>query len=264
MLSRDSFLFCCGIQDAFGRVATAATMRHHDSRMLCSGCGNAEFTIDTSSRSMAYRGKPRHMLQMHLMRQACIMIQTRASIAALVFMMVVGHRANAQADTTSAGIPTGELPISESVRRSGSLILFAGIQQGIEPGPDPELGMLVGIAPTISLGDKWELSPEVSLWYTEAYEKKKWYLKVTLPVRWYALDHHRLAVYAVAGPGILFSAPWVTIDIGGGVCYSFFRSLTLTAELRSYLHDRAGGTNASILSASPLSFTLGARFTPVK
>jgi hypothetical protein len=205
------------------------------------------------------------MLQVHLMNQPCITMRISTLCLVLALILVSGPQVRAQEDTTSGTISSASSsPNGESFGSRGALLILAGMQQGIESGAFPQLGMLVGLSPTITLGGNWELSPEVSLWNTQAYRNQGWYFKAALPVRWYAVDSQDVATYLVAGPGMLFSAPYITLDVGGGLIYIVSPSITLMAEVRTFLHDPTGGRNFSSIAASPVSVTLGLRLTPVK
>lgn len=199
------------------------------------------------------------------MNRLCLMIRTFTLPMFLVLIVFSGPQAKAQADTTVQTGSSATLPEkSEPLCSRSALLVLAGVQQGVEAGPVPRLGLLVAMSPTIPLGDTWEFSPEVSLWDTEAYRKREWYFKLALPVRWYAVDSQDVAAYLMAGPGMLFSAPWITLDVGGGVVYTLSPSITLMAEVRSFIHDPSSGANASSFSASPVSVALGVRVTSVK
>jgi hypothetical protein len=192
-------------------------------------------------------------------------MKTLAPLVALVLMIFPADWAKAQTDATADSASLTGSSVAEP-RQSASLALFAGVQRGIQTGEDQQtqdIRMLVGVAPNIPLGGVWELSPEASMWRLMVYYKEQWNLRVGLPLRWFALVPGRFSAYVLTGPAILFAGGAIlTLDVGGGICWTATPAFTLTSEVRTYLYYHTSEMHSSRVLASPVSLIVGVRLTP--
>jgi hypothetical protein len=186
------------------------------------------------------------------------------TLALLAFMAATPTRSNAQLDTAGNSAPANRSPTGE-FRRSGSLTLFAGFQQGLhtkqEQAPQ-DARTLVGVAPNIRLGDHWELSPEIGMWRIPVHYHEQWNLKVGLLVHWFALARGQFSAFALGGPAILFAGwPFVTLDVGGGIRWTLSPAVALSVEVRTCLYYHTSEVHSPMILASPMSMIVGVRLT---
>ena len=185
----------------------------------------------------------------HSWRKLALLLATLA-LAAL--------RMSAQVDTTANDTRPSTTPNGTS-SRSASLTLLVGLQRGFDITPEG-MDLLVGVAPTIALGEGFELAPEVALWHLEVYYKGQWNLKLALPVRWFPWSDHAVSPFALAGLGVLFAGgAFTTFEAGAGLCWRFSTPVSLTADVRTHLGDLTSEESLSMLSVS-----LGLRLTPAR